>query len=79
MLARHQQAGTTLFGGDLNRQDSCAPAGMWAVRDTAATQSPGLQHVYGNTSADAPSASVAEATYTDHDFLIAATTTGPTD
>jgi hypothetical protein len=76
VLARHQQAGTTLFGGDLNRQDSCAPAGMWSVRDTAASQSPGLQHVYGTSPADAPSASITEATYTDHDFLIAATTTG---
>jgi endonuclease/exonuclease/phosphatase family metal-dependent hydrolase len=70
VLAQHQRAGTTFFGGDLNRDDSCAPAGMWTVRDTTASQSPGLQHVYGTTSAEAPSASVTMATYTDHDFLV---------
>ena len=70
VLARRADLGTTFFGGDLNRQDSCAPAGMWTERDTAASQSPGLQQVYGTTTLDAPSASVAEARYTDHDFLL---------
>ena len=70
VLARRAEIGTTFFGGDLNRQDSCAPAGMWTVRDTAASQAPGLQHVYGTTALDAPSASITEATYTDHDFLL---------
>jgi hypothetical protein len=65
-----QQAGTTFFGGDLNRQDSCAPAGMWVARDIAATQTPGVQHVYGSPSIEEPSVSVADATYTDHDFLL---------
>jgi endonuclease/exonuclease/phosphatase family metal-dependent hydrolase len=65
-----QQAGTTFFGGDLNRQDSCAPAGMWVARDTAATQTPGVQHIYGSPSIEEPSVSVADATYTDHDFLL---------
>jgi endonuclease/exonuclease/phosphatase family metal-dependent hydrolase len=74
VLARRADLGTTFFGGDLNREDSCAPAGMWTARDTAASQSPGLQHVYGTTSVDAPSASVTEATYTDHDFLVVTAT-----
>jgi endonuclease/exonuclease/phosphatase family metal-dependent hydrolase len=78
VLARRANLGTTLFGGDLNRQDTCAPAGMWAVRDTNASQSPGLQHVYGTTSADAPTASVTRATYTDHDFFVV-TATGSAD
>lgn len=77
VLARHADLGTTFFGGDLNREDSCAPAGMWTARDIAASQSPGLQHVYGTTSVDAPSVSVTEATYTDHDFLVVATTDSP--
>jgi len=77
VLTRHQQAGSTFFGGDLNRQDSCAPAGMWAVRDTAATQSAGVQHIYGTTSVTDWSASVAEASYTDHDFLLAAASAAP--
>jgi len=70
VLAQRAALGTTLFGGDLNRQDSCAPAGMWTVRDTAASQSPGLQHVYGTIALDAPSVWVADANYTDHDFLV---------
>ncbi len=75
VLSRHQAAGATLFGGDLNRQDPCAPPTMWASRDTSATQAPGVQHIYGSTALDASSTSVAEATYTDHDFLAAAITT----
>jgi endonuclease/exonuclease/phosphatase family metal-dependent hydrolase len=72
VLARHERAGTTLFGGDLNRQDPCAPATMWATRDTSASQSAGVQHIYGSTPVTEWSASVAEATYTDHDFLLVA-------
>jgi endonuclease/exonuclease/phosphatase family metal-dependent hydrolase len=71
VLAGYQAAGTTVFGGDLNRHDSCAPAAMWAVRDNAAAQSPGVQHIYGSRTLGRPSVSVAAATYTDHDFLIA--------
>jgi hypothetical protein len=47
---------------------------MWTARDTAASQSPGLQHVYATTSVDKPSATIVEATYTDHDFLMVAFT-----
>jgi endonuclease/exonuclease/phosphatase family metal-dependent hydrolase len=74
VLARHQDAGTTLFGGDLNRQDPCAPPTMWTSRDSSATQSPGVQHIYGTGSVQDWSTSVDEATYTDHDFLLAAAT-----
>ena len=70
VLAQRADLGTTLFGGDLNRQSSCAPATMWVARDTAATQTPGLQHVYGSQSIREPSVSVTDATYTDHDFLL---------
>jgi len=77
VLARHVSAGTTLFGGDLNRQDPCAPPSMWTTRDTSATQAPGVQHIYGSTSGKEWSTSVAEATYTDHDFLLAAAAGAP--
>ena len=77
VLARHQAAGTTFFGGDVNRQGSCAPSGMWVTRDTSASQTAGVQHIYGAASAAPLSASVAEATYTDHDFLLAAATASP--
>jgi endonuclease/exonuclease/phosphatase family metal-dependent hydrolase len=77
VLARHEAGGTTLFGGDVNRQDPCAPSTMWVTRDTSATQSPGVQHIYGTTSVKEWSASVAAATYTDHDFLLAGGATRP--
>ena len=77
VLARRQEGGTTLFGGDVNRQDPCAPSTMWVTRDTSATQSPGVQHIYGTTSVEEWSSSVSEATYTDHDFLLAAAATTP--
>lgn len=79
VLARHQEAGITFFGGDVNRQDSCAPHTMWTSRDTTATQSPGVQHIYGTPTAKEWSTSVDEATYTDHDFLLAAAATAPAD
>ena len=70
VLTQRADLGTTLFGGDLNRQSSCAPATMWVARDTDATQTPGVQHIYGSRSVEEPSVSIAEATYTDHDFLL---------
>lgn len=77
VLAHHQAAGTTLFGGDVNRQSPCAPSGMWVTRDTAASQTAGLQHIYGSAPATGSSPSVVEATYTDHDFLLAAGPASP--
>jgi hypothetical protein len=52
---------------------------MWSARDTAASQSPGLQHIYGSGSLDESSVSVAEATHTDHDYLRAAASSIKTD
>jgi len=75
LLARRADLGTTFFGGDLNRQDSCAPETMWIARDTSASQSAGVQHVYASRSVEEPSTSTIEATHTDHDFLIVAATT----
>jgi endonuclease/exonuclease/phosphatase family metal-dependent hydrolase len=72
VLARQEGAGTTFFGGDVNRQSSCAPASMWAAQDAAASQAAGVQHVYGSGALGQPSVTVAEASYTDHDFLLAA-------
>jgi endonuclease/exonuclease/phosphatase family metal-dependent hydrolase len=69
VLARYDEAGTTVFGGDTNRRTPCAPAGMWARSDASASHLPGIQHVYGGRSLTDPRARVAAATYTDHDFL----------
>ncbi|HEU5456504.1 MAG TPA: endonuclease/exonuclease/phosphatase family protein [Nocardioides sp.] len=77
VLAEHASLGTTFFGGDLNRQDSCAPGTMWVTRDSSASKSAGLQHIYGSRSVDDPSASIVEATYTDHDFLLVAAIPAP--
>ena len=74
LLARRQRDGATVFGGDANRQGSCAPATMWTRRDSAATQAAGLQHIYGSLPWDRSSAGVAAATHADHDFLFAAGT-----
>ena len=72
LLARRQRVGATVFGGDMNRQRSCAPATMWTGRDNAATQAAGIQHIYSSMPLDRSSLGVAPATYTDHDFLFAA-------
>jgi endonuclease/exonuclease/phosphatase family metal-dependent hydrolase len=77
VLARRATLGTTFFGGDLNRQEACAPATMWVARDTSASQSAGVQHIYASRSVDEPSTSIIEATYTDHDFLLAAASAAP--
>lgn len=79
VLAGYERTGTTMFGGDLNRTSTCAPSTMWSARDTAASQSPGLQHIYGSGSLDESSVSVAEATHTDHDYLLAAASSIKTD
>ena len=72
VLTRYDAAGTTVFGGDVNRQRPCAPGTMWATEDTAAAQSSGIQHVYGSTTLAAPTTEVTAAVHTDHDFLLAA-------
>jgi endonuclease/exonuclease/phosphatase family metal-dependent hydrolase len=72
VLARYDKIATTVFGGDLNRREPCAPATMWTKQDTAAAQLPGIQHIYGSDSLNRPSGDVQPATYTDHDFFITA-------
>src|SRR3954453_10696873 len=47
LLARRAAARPVVFGGDVNRRDSCAPKGFWTRADGSARQAPGLQHVYG--------------------------------
>ncbi|MGW1729071.1 endonuclease/exonuclease/phosphatase family protein [Streptomyces sp. NPDC002306] len=58
----------TIFAGDVNRHTSCAPAKQWTLSDTAAVQSPGIQHSYGNLAA--PTLEIEPTTYTDHDALV---------
>jgi len=70
ILARRAAARAVIFGGDVNRHDSCAPRGMWTRTDTSARQSPGLQHAYGSASLRSPSAAVLPAMHTDHDVLV---------
>lgn len=71
LLKRREEAGATLFGGDVNRQETCAPDTMWTSQDNAATQSPGIQHIYGGMSLPRAAPHVATASFTDHDFLLA--------
>jgi endonuclease/exonuclease/phosphatase family metal-dependent hydrolase len=70
LLARRAAARTVIFGGDVNRRDSCAPAGLWTRTDRAARQARGLQHVYGSAGLRSPVASVVPAAHTDHDVLV---------
>jgi endonuclease/exonuclease/phosphatase family metal-dependent hydrolase len=70
LLARRAAARAVIFGGDVNRQRSCAPAGAWTRTDRSAGQAPGLQHVYGSAALRSPSAAVLPATHTDHDVLL---------
>jgi endonuclease/exonuclease/phosphatase family metal-dependent hydrolase len=70
LLARRASSRTVIFGGDVNRRDSCAPDGVWTRTDSSADQAPGLQHVYGSGALRSPSAEVVRATHTDHDVLL---------
>jgi endonuclease/exonuclease/phosphatase family metal-dependent hydrolase len=70
LLARRAAARTVTFGGDVNRRDSCAPAGVWTRTDRSAEQAPGLQHVYGSGALRSPSAEVVPAAHSDHDVLL---------
>jgi len=69
LLEGYDEQGATIFGGDVNRRDSCAPETMWTRTDSAAYQSAGIQHVYGSWPFHQPSVQVAAATHTDHDFM----------
>lgn len=71
LLARRAHARAVVFGGDVNRQGSCAPAHFWTRTDTDATQSRGVQHVYGSRSTLRwPITEVVPARHTDHDVLL---------
>lgn len=71
VLERYAVQGPTIFAGDVNRLDSCAPSGFWTITDAAATQARGIQHAYGTeTSFPAPVSEIEPATYTDHDVLL---------
>ena len=73
LLARRASTRTVIFGGDVNRHDSCAPDGLWTRTDSSAEQAPGLQHVYGSDTLRSPSADVVPAMHTDHDVLLVRT------
>ena len=71
VLQRFANDGTTIFAGDVNRLDSCAPDTFWNETDAAATQARGIQHVYGTArSFKKPVAEIEPATYTGHDVLL---------
>jgi endonuclease/exonuclease/phosphatase family metal-dependent hydrolase len=70
LLARRAATRTVIFGGDVNRRGSCAPAGLWTRTDVSAHQSPGLQQVYGSAALRSPAAQVLPAAHTDHDVLL---------
>ena len=70
LLARRAGNRTVIFGGDVNRRGSCAPAGFWVRTDGSAHQAAGLQQVYGTAALRSPSAEVVPATHTDHDVLL---------
>ena len=72
VLAAGPRREPVVFGGDVNRQDGCAPAGSWTLRDDEATQAPGIQHVYGSRGGLLqPHAQVVPMAHTDHDALVA--------
>jgi endonuclease/exonuclease/phosphatase family metal-dependent hydrolase len=70
LLARRAAAHTLVFGGDVNRRASCAPAGVWTRTDRSADQAPGLQHVYGSGALRTPSMEVLPFAHSDHDVLL---------
>jgi endonuclease/exonuclease/phosphatase family metal-dependent hydrolase len=71
ILASRSEIAATVFAGDVNRQGTCAPEGMWTLTDAGAEQAPGIQHGYG-TAEDfrGPHTEIEPAKYTDHDFLV---------
>ena len=70
LLARRAAARTVIFGGDVNRHQACAPAGLWTRADSSAAQAAGLQQVYGSGALGSPSAQVVPAMHSDHDVLV---------
>jgi endonuclease/exonuclease/phosphatase family metal-dependent hydrolase len=70
LLARRAATRTVIFGGDVNRHQSCAADRMWTRTDRSGRQAAGLQHVYASAALRSPSAQVLPATHTDHDVLV---------
>lgn len=70
VLAARASTRPVIFGGDVNRLASCAPAGFWTRTDASARQDPGSQHVYGSARMRAGSARALPAPHTDHDTLL---------
>ena len=70
VLERLEPDGPLIAAGDMNRWESCAPAGMWTRGDDQATQRAGVQHVYGDAQFRAPARNVRPMTYSDHDALV---------
>ena len=70
ILARRPPARAVVFGGDVNRAGSCAPAGFWTRTDASAGHSPGLQQVYGSRALRRPEAAVLPFAHSDHDVLL---------
>ena len=70
LLVRRAATHTVIFGGDVNRRRTCAPAHAWTRTDGSAEQAPGLQGIYGTGALRSPSAQVLPATHTDHDVLL---------
>ena len=70
LLARRGAVRGVAFGGDVNRDGSCAPDGFWTRTDGSAGQRPGVQHVYGSRDTlRSPRARVLPAPHSDHDVL----------
>ncbi|MGW0229351.1 endonuclease/exonuclease/phosphatase family protein [Actinopolymorpha singaporensis] len=60
-----------IAAGDMNRQTTCVPVGFWTRQDSAASQSPGIQHAYGTYRwFHHPVATTPPMTYSDHDALL---------
>jgi endonuclease/exonuclease/phosphatase family metal-dependent hydrolase len=76
LLARRASERPVMFGGDVNRRDSCAPDGFWTRTDRSADQAPGLQHAYGSGALGSPSAQVVPAAHSDHDVLLVRLSSG---
>lgn len=70
ILAHRPPARAVIFGGDVNRAGSCAPAGFWTRTDASAGESPGLQQVYGSRALNRSEAAVLPFTHSDHDVLL---------
>lgn len=71
VLASGDRQQPTLFAGDVNRREPCAPPGFWTATDAAAGQLAGIQQAYGSRpTLSLPEVTVLPMTYSDHDALL---------